>query len=458
MATSYITRTPGSSGNRKKWTLSGWYKFNMSTLASGYWANTLFCGSNGTNYMECSVNNASFMDWVQSTGGLVARRTTNRKFRDQSAFYHFVWVWDSENATPADRMKIYVNGVQQTSFSATTDPSSGLDSDWNFTYPIFLGSSNGGSPYYNGVMSNVQFVDGSALAPTEFGQFNSTDGMWEIKTDAYATPGAQGFFLKMEDSTNLDLDSSTNAHTFSTTGTLISTKDNPSNNLCTNNWVNPTVDTTNDSIKNIGNTALVQQASFRSVLGTLGVQAGKWYAEFKLRTAAGTSNYSGMGIVNVSQSPEYALGSATTKKIGEYGNTVGYFSGGAVIRNASTVRTDSTFTSGDIISIAMDCDNGFVYWAKNNVWQNSGVPTSGATGTGGYNFFTYLGTGGIYVMGVTGRSGSSAPYFDVNWGNGAYANANFGSPNADDNGFGAFTYAPPTGFLTMCTKNISTNG
>ena len=250
-----------------------------------------------------------------------------------------------------------------------------------------------------------------------------------------------------------------NVKVFSTTGTLISTKDNPSNNLCTNNWTNPTVDTTADSIKNIGNTALIQQSSFRSILGTLGVQAGKWYAEFKLRTATGTSNYAGMGIVNVSQQPEYALGSASSKKIGEYGNTVAYFSGGAVIRNTSTVRTDSTFTSGDIISIAMDCDNGFVYWAKNNTWQNSGDPTSGATGTGGYNFFTYLGTGGIYVMGVTGRSGaSSAPYFDVNWGNGAYANANFGSPNADGNGFGAFSYAPPTGFLTMCTKNIETNG
>jgi len=307
-------------------------------------------------------------------------------------------------------------------------------------------------------MSHVNFCDGQAYTPSDFGSTDATDGMWKINTAPSVTYGNNGYFLKMEDSTNLDLDSSPNAAAFSTTGSLISTKDNPSNNLCTNNWTNPTGDTTADSIKNIGNTVLVQ-TTWRSVLGTLGVQAGKWYAEFKLRTATGTANGAGMGIVNVSQQPEYALGSADDKRIGQYGNTVAYFSGGLVVRNTGTVRTDSTFTSGDIISIAMDCDNGFVYWAKNGTWQNSGVPTSGATGTGGYNFFTYLGTGGIYVMGVTGQSGaSSAPYFDVNWGNGAYANANFGSPNADGNGYGAFTYAPPTGFLTICTKNIETNG
>ena len=457
MATSYITRTPSTAGNRKKWTLSGWYKFNMSAIAQAYWSNCLFSGSNGTNYMECTINNAGFMDWLQSTGGLNARRTTNRKFRDSNAFYHFVWVWDSENSTAGDRMKLYVNGVQETSFSATTNPSSGLDSNWNFTYGQFLGASNGGSPYYNGVMSHVQFVDGLALNPTEFGEVDATDGIWKIKTSPSVTYGSQGFFLKMEDSTNLDLDSSGNGHTFTTSGTLISTKDNPSNNLCINNWVNPTVDATNDSIANIGNTALIQQSSWRSILGTTGVQAGKWYAEFKLRTTSGSGNC-GMGIVNVDQAPQYALGDAADKKIGQYGNTVAYFSDGTVIRNTATVRTDSTFTSGNIISIAMDCDNGFVYWAKDNVWQNSGVPTSGATGTGGYNFFSYLSTGGIYVMGVTGKSGSSAPYFDVNWGNGAYANANFGSPNDDENGFGAFTYNPPAGFLAMCSKNISTNG
>ena len=434
-----------------------WVKFLPTTLASGYWSNCFFSGSNGTNYMECTVNNAGFMDWLQSTGGLNARRTTNRKFKDLTCWYHFIFVWDSENGTAGDRMILYVNGVKQTSFSATTDPSSGLDSNWNFTYGQFLGSSNGGSPYFNGCMSNVQFVDGLALAATEFGQFNSTDGMWEIKTDAYATPGAQGFFLKMENSTNLDLDSSSNAHTFSTTGTLISTKDNPSNNLCINNFLNPTCDFTNDSIANIGNTVLVQNANWRSVLGTIGVNAGKFYAEFKLRTTSGSGNC-GMGIVNVDQTPGFALGGADDMRIGQYGNTVAYFSDGTVVRNNSTARTDNTFTSGDIISIAMDCDNGFVYWAKNGTWENSGVPTSGATGTGGYNFFTYLGSSGTYVMGVTGKSGSSAPYFDVNWGNGAYANANFASPNSDGNGFGAFSYALPTGYLAMCTKNVSTNG
>ena len=236
-------------------------------------------------------------------------KKTTALFRDTSAFYHFVVVYDSANAVAADRMKIYVNGVRETSFAVRYRPmdqvvQSKINGAWLHEVGAKLGSYD-----FSGVMSHVNFCDGQAYTPSDFGSTDATDGMWKINTAPSVTYGDNGYFLKMEDSTNLDLDSSPNAAAFSTTGSLISTKDNPSNNLCTNNWTNPTGDTTADSIKNIGNTVLVQ-TTFRSVLGTLGVQAGKWYAEFKLRTATGTSNYAGMGIVNVSQTPEYALGSA----------------------------------------------------------------------------------------------------------------------------------------------------
>ena len=464
MATSYITRTPSTAGNRKKWTLSGWYKFNMSAIAQAYWANMFFCGSNGTNYMEAGINNAGFMDWVQTTGGLNARRTTNRKFRDNFGFYHFVWVWDSYNSTAADRMILYVNGVRETSFSATTDPSSSLDSNWNFTYGQFLGSSNGGGPYYNGVMSHVQFVDGLALAPTEFGEFDATDGMWKIKVDSYATPGAQGFHLKMEDSTNLDLDSSSNAHTFTTAGTLISTKDTPSNNLATNNYLMPTIDFTNDSIASIGNRTLMQTSNYKSMYSTLGVEAGKWYAEFKLTTDSGTGSTSFVGVLNGDKYPFFGQ-DLTERAIANNANGVAYVRNGGIDYNSGTaVSGQSTYTSGDILQIALDVDNGFIYFGKNNTWQqgdgsNTGVPTSGASGTGGYAITnSTIGTGGTYFMGFGGKSGNSAPYWDINWGNGAFHNANIGTVYADSNGKGAFNYAPPTNFLTICTSNIATNG
>ena len=464
MASSYISRTPGTAGNRKKWTFSGWYKFNMSAIAQAYWANMFLCGSNGTNYMEAGINNAGFMDWVQSTGGLNARRTTNRKFRDSTGFYHFVFVWDSDNSTAADRMILYVNGVRETSFSATTDPSSSLDSNWNFTYGQFLGSSNGGGPFFNGVMSHVQFVDGLALAPTEFGEFDATDGMWKIKTGSYGTPGAQGFHLKMEDSTNLDLDSSTNAHTFATTGTLISTKDTPSNNLATNNYLMPTIDFTNDSIASIGNRTLMQTSNYKSMYSTLGVSAGKWYAEFKLTTDSGTGSTSFVGVLNGDKYPFFGQ-DLTDRAIANNANGVAYVRNGGIDYNSGTaVSGQSTYTSGDILQIALDVDNGFIYFGKNNTWQqgdgsNTGVPTSGASGTGGYAITnSTIGTGGTYFMGFGGKSGNSAPYWDINWGNGAFHNANIGTVYADSAGNGAFNYAPPTNFLTICTKNISTNG
>ena len=458
MPTTYIQRTPSTTGTPTIFTYSVWFKRgNLGAYSLIGGAKT----SDSSNY-KCGLyfNGDDRIQFEQYGTGLHFNYQTWRQFKDTTAWYHLVVRYDSTDGTGGDRIKMYINGVEVTDWKTETDPGSSQVCYIGSTQDFFTDIGNSvDSGYFDGEMSHVNFIDGTAYDASTFGSTNATDGMWEINTAPSVTYGTNGFFLKMEDSSNLDLDSGTNTLTFTTSGTLISTKDTPSNNLATNNYLMPTIDFTNDSIASIGNRTLMQTSNMKTMYSTLGVEAGKWYAEFKLRTATGTSNYAGMGIVNVSQQPEYALGSASSKKIGEYGNTVAYFSGGAVIRNTSTVRTDSTFTSGDIISIAMDCDNGFVYWAKNNTWQNSGDPTSGATGTGGYNFFTYLGTGGIYVMGVTGRSGaSSAPYFDVNWGNGAYANANFGSPNADGNGFGAFSYAPPTGFLTMCTKNISTNG
>ena len=466
MATARIYRTQGA-GTRTKWTYSVWCKFNMSAIAQAYWKNTLLCGYKASdNYTQMNIQNSGHLDFVNVTNGSTdARLTTNRKFRDSTAWYHFVFVWDTSNSTAGDRMKIYVNGVEETSFSTDTNPSSGLESFINkSTHDIEIGSRAGGSNYFNGVMSHAQFVDNQALAPTEFGEFDATDGMWKIKTGTYATIGSQGWHLKMEDSTNLDLDSSSNAHTFTTAGTLISTKDTPSNNLATNNYLMPTIDFTNDSIASIGNRTLMQTSNYKSMYSTLGVEAGKWYAEFKLTTDSGTGSTSFVGVLNGDKYPFFGQ-DLTERAIANNANGVAYVRNGGIDYNSGTaVSGQSTYTSGDILQIALDVDNGFIYFGKNNTWQqgdgsNTGVPTSGASGTGGYPITnSTIGTGGTYFMGFGGKSGNSAPYWDINWGNGAFHNANIGTVYADSNGEGAFNYAPPTNFLTICTKNIATNG
>ena len=208
----------------------------------------------------------------------------------------------------------------------------------------------------------------------------------------------------------------------------------------------------------------MQTSTYKAVYGTLGVSAGKWYAEIKLRTDSGTGSTSYVGVINADKSP-YFNQDDTNFEIGAEANGVAYVRNGGFDHNASTpVSGQATYTSGDILQIALDVDNGFIYFGKNNTWQqgdgsNTGVPTSGASGTGGYAITnSTIGTGGTYFMGFGGKSGNSAPYWDVNWGNGVFADANIGTVYADSNGEGAFNYTPPTNFLTICTKNIATNG
>ena len=226
----------------------------------------------------------------------------------------------------------------------------------------------------------------------------------------------------------------------------------------------PTVDFTNDSIKSIGNRVLVQSSNYKTAYSTLGVEAGKWYAEFKLATDSGTGSTSYVGVLNADKYPFFGQDLAQ-RAIANNANGVAYVRNGGIDFNAGTpVSGNSSYTSGDILQIALDVDNGFIYFGKNNTWQqgdgsNTGVPTSGASGTGGYPITnSTIGTGGTYFMGFGGKSSNSAPYWDANWGNGAFHNANIGTVYADSNGEGAFNYAPPTNFLTICTKNIATNG
>ena len=227
--TTTIDRTFGTPTNNIKWTWSGWVKPSMAQeqgLFHGY--------VDASNYAHISLSSTNQLQlYNHAGGGASGNKKTNRVLRDCSAFYHIVVVWDSANGTAGDRMKLYVNGVRETSFASDSDPSSSAASKINGAWSHKVGAKLG-SYDFSGVMSHVNFCDGQAYAPSDFGETDATDGMWKIKTSPSVTYGNNGFFLKMENASNLDLDSSGNSHTFATTGNLISTKDNPSNNLCTN--------------------------------------------------------------------------------------------------------------------------------------------------------------------------------------------------------------------------------
>ena len=171
----YLSRTPSSAGNRKKWTWSGWVK---RTLKSGAGGNLFSHVSDVNSQYPLFFGSDDTLGWYVYTGSFIARKVTTAVFRDPSAWYHIVAVWDTTNATAADRMRLYVNGTRLTDFSASVDPALNLESQINNTVEHGIGTNAPFRNNYNDIyFAEVQFIDNQALDPTDFGETNS-DGVW----------------------------------------------------------------------------------------------------------------------------------------------------------------------------------------------------------------------------------------------------------------------------------------
>jgi len=299
-------------------------------------------------------------------------------------------------------------------------------------------------------MSHIQFVDGLALAPTEFGEVDSTSGIWKLKTGSYATPGANGFHLKMEDASNLDLDSSSNAHTFTTSGTLTATKDNPSNNFCT---MSPVISSSYPILSGGNNTVTGGSSNNGNTAASMAVQAGKWYAEVEFDAING--DYPGVGMWQLSHSAYGRCVNGGSYEPGDDPAGFEYNPEGDVKVNTSWSAFGSAVSAGDIVQIALDCDNGAAYVGVEGVWQGSGDPTSGASKTGAAVTWTPADKPQGVAFGENCYNGSVTKY---NFGNGYFGTTAVTSTNADDAGIGSFEFDVPTGYYALCTKNIKAYG
>ena len=233
MASTYLTRTPSSNGNRKTWTFSAWCK------VQGNSDETIFdVGTNGSNnYTPIFFQSNGTIRLYEVVSGTLQSYNliTNRVFRDRNAWYHLVYRVDTTQSTASDRIRLYVNGVQETSFSTASYPAQNYDTLKNSTsYANVLGvaADNYGVNFYDGLMSHVHFCDGYSYAPTEFGETDSTTGEWKIKTSPSVTYGTNGFFV-LKDGNNLSgstvQDQSGQGNNFTASGNLTSLKDCPDN-------------------------------------------------------------------------------------------------------------------------------------------------------------------------------------------------------------------------------------
>jgi hypothetical protein len=437
MANSYLQRTL-SSGNRKKFTVSAWVK-RSKLGAQQLIINTQDDGSNQAGLQFLSGDTLNFYSAV---GGTYYQLVTNRVFRDSHAWYHIVGHYDTTDSTQGDRIKLYVNGVRETSFSTATYPTQDYDTFWNQNKVHTIGAYNGASLFFEGYLSHVAFVDNAALTPTSFGETESTSGIWKFKAPSGITFGTNGFHLKFENSGALGTDSSGNSNTFTVNGNLKQSLDTPSN---VHAVMNPLAfqGASNIALTNGNLTATNSSSTHRSVFSTLAVSKGKWYFETKIEQVG--ASYPTLGIYNADghvTAADYFTVNA---------NGYGYNSNGDIYHNNSAaVSGQATWTTGDIIGVALDVDNDKVYFHKNGTYINSGNPSSGSNGQS-------ITADSTWYFAAHLKDGGTDPVQNYNFGDGFFGTTAIASAGSNGNG-SLFEYDVPTGFYALNTKNINTYG
>ena len=413
-------------GNRQKFTWSAWFK-RSSVGATQILASSSYSGGD-EGYLFLS--GGGVLGW-QSTNSGDGNLGTNMLWRDLSAWYHVVFSVDTTQSTATNRIKLYVNGSQYTWDNNTTQPNVNQSLYFNVggSYNTYIGRRAGGD-YFDGYMSEIVFIDNAQLAADSFGEFDSDSGVWKpLESVANLTFGTSGYYLNFQNSSALGTDVSGVGNTFTANNlaAIDQTTDTCTNNFCT---MNP-LDSYNSPTPSDGNTIINAGGSDKSLRSTIGISSGKWYWE--VNTTANNSAY--MGIVNASYrlNTGYELSVASTNSVIWEGN------GGILLKNGSTVT--SSYSGGtSTFGFAFDLDAGTLKLSQNGTFFNSGnAVVIGITAD------TYL-----PVFGPNG--GGSPTEFKANFGNPAYA---ISSGNTDGNNRGNFEYAVPSGYLSLCTLNLS---
>jgi len=455
----YLNRTPASAGNRRTWTWSGWIKrSNLGVTAP------IFSGSGaatGTTAIRFETDNT--INFYTFDGSYTSRINTTQVFRDVSSWYHIVGVFDTTSATSTltgtstDRVRLYVNGVQVSAFSATTVPTqnyqgfinSNVEHSFNARYSGSYVDING--TFY---LTEVNFIDGQALTPSSFGETDSATGVWKPK--AYSgTYGTNGFYLKFADNSNttaatLGKDSSGNGNNWTPNNFSVtagagndSMVDSPTSygtdtgaggtvrgNYCT---LNPLNKNTSGTLSN-GN--LEWQASTTSVQVVTGtstiIPSGKTYFELNVVTAAGSGTYIQVGIAPFGKSLTTAIGNASGNGYSIEQNQADDIQ---LRLNGTSVTVSTVVQTGDVLQVAVDHATGKLWFGRNNTWYNSSGGTTGNPGAG---------------TNETATISTTADWFP------AVAKYNTGGSYAINFGQRAFAYTAPSGFKALCTTNLPT--
>ena len=417
---SFLRRT-FSGGSRTTFTISFWLK-RGNILTSDM--NLFDAYKDDNNRVFVYFVNDDLRIFGKSAATTYIDVLTDRKFRAPSAWYLFVIAFDTTQGTEGNRIKVYVNGVQETSFSTydVLENYATFFNDNTRTHTVGTRDDSGGEEgFYDGYMSEVHYIDGAQKAASDFGETND-NGVW-IPKDCKAdlTYGTNGYYLEFQQTgtgtaststIGADTSGNTNHLTSTNLAALDITVDTPTNNFATLNPLNLRLG------KGItfseGNTQIQTGTTGGTVGGfstIAGLKSGKWYAEFK-PTVVGTNATMRFGIESTDFNAADGLCNVAASA---------YASNGNKGRNATDTSHGNSYDDNDIIGVAVDLDNGAIYFSKNGTWQNSSDPESGASKTGAAytDILTILPTGG-YMFAFN---------FVYNNSQQEIIQANFGNPN-----------------------------
>ena len=425
MASTYITRTQ-TTGDRQKMTWSFWIKKSVTTQRI---FNAINANFNSSYVSSIHFNDDGFLTVYNVDGSSNIDVRPSRRYRDVNAWYHIVIAMDTTQSTASDRIKIYTNGVQETSFVNTTyPPQNANNTQWNYNgNNLTIGKRvYDTAQYIDGILSHFHFIDGTIYDPSAFGETDATTGQWKIKDNISVTYGNNGFFI-FKDGTNLSgstvQDQSGQSNNFTAYGNLTKTEDCPNNVFAT---MNPLDKNSNVTLTN-GNLKMTSSATNVGCRATIGASSGKWFWEVKIE------DLGGYGLIGIAQPTNWNLnfvGSSTT--------SYAYGSGGETYTGGSTTSYGTSWTTNDIIGVALDMDNATMVFYKNGISQGTA--------------FTGITTTDFMLPAFSGQSGTD---FLVNFGNGYFGTTAVSSAGTNASGNGIFEYDVPTGFTALSTKGLN---
>ena len=449
-----LSKNFSGAGTEETWTFSCWFKrgakeetrnmiFSAGSAGSSFGGLELGHGA-GTSY-----GRAPLIFYNYTSGSYDWRLQTTRAFSDFSAWYHVTVVSDTTNPVSSERARIYINGVRVTSFSsaisAPTFPALNFSGNhWMGTTEHDIGTSIFTTQNFDGYLAEIYNIDGQALDCNSFGEFNSS-GIWVPKKYS-GSFGTNGFHIDGRDSSDLGDDESGQGNDFSSSGLAAHDQmiDTPNNNFCV---LNPISSSGLASGELTGGNLEMRNIDY--IDATLPFPtSGKWYYELcVVSKTQGNWNYGNHYFRDI-------VDNFPDSNFTDY-ITTNFYHGSNF--HSSSNWTDGDFwtnsnnpSAGDIYGFAWDSDTKKLWLAKNNTYFGSGNPAG--------NSGTPLGSGGIAgVEYVVTLYSTLSQVMTLNFGqddtfNNAKTSGSAGA--ADDNGNGKFYYAPPTGFLALCTKNL----